>query len=76
MPRSDTTDTPHGAPDADREALKEAVGLALRENREWFREVLQEALVEAATAEARREDDLRSALAASGRSLPVPHGRA
>ena len=44
-----------------RTALKEAMTDALLENRDWFRELVQEALLEVATAEARREADLRAA---------------
>lgn len=62
--------------DAMREALKEAVAEALRENRDWIRELVQEALVDAANAEARREEDLRSAAAAARPGRYAPHGRA
>ncbi len=69
---------PHrpASPDATREALKEAVAEALRENRDWIREVVQEALVDAANAEARREEDLRNAAAGPPRSPYASHGRA
>lgn len=60
----------------DRDALKAALTEVLRENREWLRELVQEALVEVAHAEARREDDIRSARAERGGPYPLPHGRA
>lgn len=66
----DTTDP------AFREALKDALLDALHENREWLRDLVQEALVEAATAEARREDEVRAALADAQRVFPASHGRA
>ena len=57
-------------------ALKEAMTDALLENRDWFRELVQEALLEVATAEARREADLRAAHAERQRPHAVPHGQA
>lgn len=68
MPPTEPTD------DA-RALVKDALAEVLRENRDWLRELVQEALVEAAEAEARREDDLRVE-AGRQRSYPVPHGRA
>ncbi|MAQ95353.1 hypothetical protein B1759_17535 [Rubrivirga sp. SAORIC476] len=59
-----------------RTALKEAMTDALLENRDWFRELVQEALLEVATAEARREADLRAAHAERQRPHAVPHGQA
>jgi hypothetical protein len=64
-------DTPAG-----RTALKDAMTDALRDNRDWFRELVQEALLEVATAEARREADLRAAHAERQRPHAIPHGRA
>ena len=60
----------------DRDALKEALAEVLRENRDWLRELVQDALVEVADAEARREADLRAAHVRRQQPLPVPHGRA
>ena len=62
--------------DAARAALKEALVDALHENRDWFRELVQEALVEVATAEARREADVRAAYADRQRPHLVGHGQA
>ena len=62
-------------PDA-RDALKDALTEALRENRDWLRELIQEALVEVADAEARREADLRAAYADRQRPHLVGHGQA
>ena len=71
MPSSDTLDP------ATMAALRDAVTAALHDNRDWIREVVQEALLEAADAEARREADLREALARARRSYPAaPHGQA
>ena len=67
MTDSDTPET--------RALVEAAVATALRENREWLRELVQEALVEVAHAEARREADLR-ATADRRRPYPVPHGLA
>lgn len=61
---------------ADRDALKEALTDALRDNRDWLRELVQEALVEVADAEARREADLRAAHAERQRPYLAPHGQA
>ena len=58
---------------AARALIQDAVAAALRDNREWLREVIQEALLEMAHAEERREADLRLG---EPRSFPVPHGRA
>lgn len=71
MPSSDTLDPTTKA------ALRDAVTAALHDNRDWIREVVQEALLEAADAEARREADLREALARARQSYPsAPHGQA
>lgn len=59
--------TPDGSIDPD--ALKEAVTDALRENREWLRDLVQEALETCAMDEAEREADARAA--ASNRPLPL-----
>ena len=45
------------------EALKEAVTEALRENQDWLREVVREALESCAMDEAAREADARAAAA-------------
>jgi hypothetical protein len=60
----------------DRDALKEALTEVLRENRDWLRELVQEALVEVADAEARREADYREAHAERQRPHVVAHGQA
>ena len=65
---------PDPAP-TDRDALKEALAEVLRENRGWLRDLVQDALVDAADAEARREADLR-AYADRRRAFPAHHGRA
>ncbi len=70
MPSSDTLDP------ITKDALKDAVAEALRENREWIRDLVQEALVEAADAEARREDEVRAALADVRRAFPASQGQA
>lgn len=71
MPSSDTLDPTTKA------AIQEAVAAALRDNRDWLRELVQDALVEAADAEARREADLREALARARQAYPAaPHGQA
>ncbi len=70
MSASDTLDPTTQA------ALKEAVAEALRENREWLRDLVQDALVEVAVAEARREGEVRAALASVQRAFPAPHGQA
>ncbi len=59
-----------------RDDLKSAVAEALLENRDWFRDVLQEALEEAAGAEERREEKIRAALQAAPRSFPAVRGQA
>lgn len=51
---------PLSTDDLDPELLKEAVAEALRENREWLVEVVQEALEACAMDEARREAELRA----------------
>lgn len=58
---------------ATRALVKDAVASALHDNRDWLRELIQEALVEMAHAEARREADVRIH---ETRPFPVPHGRA
>ena len=60
------------------DALKTAVAAALRENQDWLREVVQEALVAAADAEALREHEVRSlhARADAHRAFPTVYGRA
>ena len=63
-------------PDLDRDALKLALSEVLRENRDWLRELVQDALLEVADAEARREADLRAAHAERQRPYAAPHGQA
>ncbi|WP_412060198.1 hypothetical protein [Rubrivirga sp. IMCC45206] len=63
------------ATQTDRDALKEALTEVLRENRDWLRELVQEALVEVAHAEARREADAHAA-GEPMREYALPHGRA
>ncbi|PAP77538.1 hypothetical protein [Rubrivirga marina] len=60
----------------DRDALKDALTEVLRENRDWLRELVQEALLEVADAEARREADYREAYADRQRPHVVAHGQA
>lgn len=66
------TDTPSNAD------LKAALAEVLRENQDWLRELVQEALVDAADAEARREQDVRSVHARADvhRAFPTVYGRA
>ena len=70
--RMTASDTPSHAD------LKTALAEVLRENQEWLREVVQEALVDAANAEARREHDVRTlhARADAHRAFPTVYGRA
>ena len=51
---------PLSTDDLDPDVLKAAVSDALRENRDWLREVVQEALESCAMDEARREAELRA----------------
>lgn len=67
--------TPFETPDDARALVKDALAEVLRENRDWLRTLVQEALVEVAHAEARREADLRIETDRQ-RPYPVPHGRA
>ncbi len=60
----------------DRAALKEALTEVLHENRDWLRELVQEALLDVASAEARREADLRAAHYDRQSALPISHGQA
>ena len=60
----------------DRNALKAALTEVLHENRDWLRELVQEALLEVASAEAHLEEDLRAAQADAVGPYPLPHGRA
>ena len=59
-----------------RDALKEALAEVLHENRDWLRDLVQEALVEVADAADRREADLRAAHVGRRPPMPVPHGQA
>ena len=54
-------DTPDLA-DIDPDVLKAAVSAALRENRDWLRELIQDALVSCAEDEAVREAEAAAAL--------------
>ena len=56
--------------------LTRAVAEALRDNREWIREVVQEALEECAGAEARREAEFRAALSDPRVAIPQARGLA
>ena len=69
MSASDTTD---------RADLKNALAEVLRENQDWLRELVHDALVDAADAEARRERDVRSvhARADAHRAFPTVYGQA
>lgn len=58
---------------AARALVKDALTAVLQENREWLSELIQEALVDVAHAEERREADLRTH---EMRPFPRPHGRA
>ena len=60
----------------DRDALRDAVTEALRENREWLRELVQEALLEVAVAEAKRAADLRAHEAEQRGAFPATRGQA
>ena len=57
-----------------RAELKLVVAEALRDNRDWIRDVVQEALEECAGAEARREAEFRAALADPRVALPPQEG--
>ena len=67
--------TPDPAP-LTRADVHAAVAEALRENRDWLREVVQEALESAAHDEARREAEYRAALVDPRRAFPAAEGRA
>ena len=70
---------PTDTPELDEHALKAAVVAALRDNREWLRELVLDALAEAdaeAEAETRREADAVAALYDPRVALGAPHGRA
>lgn len=56
--------------------LKRVVAEALRDNRDWIREVVQEALEECASDEARREADFRAAVADPRVAFPPVEGLA
>ena len=62
MAPSDTPGEPT-LPVLTRADLRRVVAEALRDNRDWIREVVQEALDEVALDEARREADFRAAIA-------------
>lgn len=81
MSRSDLTGEPamppvSGPPLFSRADLKLAVAEALRDNRDWIREVVQEALEECAGDEARREAEFRAALADPRVAFPPSEGHA
>lgn len=54
--------------------LKRVVAEALRDNRDWIREVVQEALEDCAEGEARREAEFRAALADPHVAFPPVEG--
>ncbi|HEX8386390.1 MAG TPA: hypothetical protein VF576_09410 [Rubricoccaceae bacterium] len=56
--------------------LKLVIAEALRDNRDWIREVVQEALEECAGDEARREAEFRAALADPRVAFPPSEGHA
>lgn len=56
--------------------LHAAIADVLRDNREWLRDVVQEALESAAHDEARREAEYRAALVDPRRAFPAGEGRA
>ena len=75
MPPTDTPGEPTTAI-LTRADLRLAVAEALRDNRDWIREVVQEALEECAVAEARREAEFRAALADPRVAFPRTEGHA
>lgn len=56
--------------------LHAALTDVLRDNRDWLREVVQEALESAAHDEARREAEYRASLVDPRRAFPAVEGRA
>ncbi|HEX8299438.1 MAG TPA: hypothetical protein VF594_09800 [Rubricoccaceae bacterium] len=75
MPASDTPGEP-AMPVLTSADLKRVVAEALRDNRDWIREVVQEALEECASGEARREAEFRAALADPHVAFPPSEGHA
>lgn len=73
MPASDTPGEP-AMPVLTSADLRRVVAEALRDNREWIREVVQEALEDCAQGEARREAEFRAALADPHVAFPPPEG--
>ena len=73
MPTSDTTGKPTTVV-LTRAELKLVVAEALRDNRDWIRDVVQEALEECAGDEARREAEFRAALADPRIAFPPQEG--
>ncbi|MEM6326726.1 MAG: hypothetical protein AAF791_06355 [Bacteroidota bacterium] len=67
---------PLSTDDLDPDVLKAAVAEALRENRDWLREVVQEALESCAMDEAQREAELRADAARAPLSLGGVRGHA
>ena len=67
---------PLSTDDLDHDALKAAVVDALRDNRDWLRDLVQEALETCAMDEAQREADLRADAASRPLSLGGVRGHA
>lgn len=67
---------PLSTDDLDPDVLKAAVADALRENRDWLREVVQEALESCAMDEAQREAELRADAASRPLALGGVRGHA
>lgn len=63
-------------PPLSRDDLKAALSDALRENRDWVREVVQEALEDLARDEARREAEYHAARRDPRIAFPAPEGHA
>jgi hypothetical protein len=59
-----------------RDDLRDVLTEVLRDNRDWLRELVQEALESAAHDEAMREAEYRDALVDPRRAFPVAEGRA
>lgn len=73
MAPSDTPGEPT-LPVLTRADLRRVVAEALRDNRDWIREVVQEALDEVALDDARREADFRAAVADPRVAFPPQEG--
>ena len=75
MPSSDLAGEPD-MPLVSHADLKRAIAEALRDNRDWIREVVQEALEDCASDEARREAEFRAALSDPRVAFPPAEGHA